>query len=36
MMTKKVIAKSFLKLAGGGKVKEAFSKFGAPDFLHHN
>lgn len=36
MMTKKEIAISFLKLVGSGKVQEAFTKFIAPDFLHHN
>lgn len=35
-MTKKEIAISFLKLAGTGKVKEAFEKFITPDFIHHN
>mgnify|MGYP003860174931 CR=1 FL=1 len=35
-MTKKETAISFLKLAGTGKVKEAFDKFIAPDFIHHN
>ncbi|WP_017729680.1 nuclear transport factor 2 family protein [Nafulsella turpanensis] len=35
-MTKKEIATSFLQLAGGGKVQEAFANFIAQDFLHHN
>lgn len=26
----------FLKLAGTGKVEEAYEKFVAPDFIHHN
>ena len=30
------IAVSFLKLASGGKVREAFSKFVDSDFKHHN
>jgi len=35
-MTKKEIAISFLKLAGNGRAQEAFYKFVAPDFIHHN
>ncbi|QSE98041.1 nuclear transport factor 2 family protein [Fulvivirga lutea] len=35
-MTRKEIAKSFLMLAGSGQVKEAYSKFIARDFRHHN
>ncbi|WP_235295149.1 nuclear transport factor 2 family protein [Portibacter lacus] len=35
-MTHKEIAKLFLELAGSGKVEEAFSKFVASDFIHHN
>lgn len=35
-MTKKEIAISFLQLAGGGNVKEAFDKFTSTDFFHHN
>lgn len=35
-MTKKEIAKSFLRLAGMGSVQEAFSKFAAPNLIHHN
>jgi predicted SnoaL-like aldol condensation-catalyzing enzyme len=32
----KSIAVSFLKLASGGNVQEAFSKFVGSDFKHHN
>ncbi|TXE07380.1 ester cyclase [Gelidibacter salicanalis] len=35
-MTKQEIAKSFLMLAGTGKVTEAFDKHVAVDFTHHN
>jgi predicted SnoaL-like aldol condensation-catalyzing enzyme len=35
-MTHKEIAKSFLKLAGTGKVDEAYDRFVAPSFIHHN
>ena len=35
-MTNKEIAISFLQLAGFGKVVEAFQKFTAPEFVHHN
>ena len=35
-MKKKEIAKSFLQLAGHGKVKEAFDQFTSDDFIHHN
>lgn len=35
-MTKKECAISFLQLAGTGKVDDAFSKFIAQDFIHHN
>lgn len=35
-MDKKEAAILFLKLAGTGKVKEAYEKFIAPDFIHHN
>jgi len=35
-MTKKEIAKSFLKLAGFGEVQNAFQKFVADNFIHHN
>jgi len=34
--SKKDIAISFLKLASGGKVREAFSKFVGAGFRHHN
>lgn len=29
-------AKSFLKMAGGGKVQEAYDQYVAPSFIHHN
>lgn len=35
-MTKKEIAKAFLKLAASGKVQEAYEKYVHPDFRHHN
>ncbi len=35
-MTKKETAISFLQLAGSGRVEEAFDKFTATDFFHHN
>ena len=35
-MLPKEIAVSFLKMAGGGNVREAYEKFIAPDFIHHN
>ncbi len=35
-MSPKEAAATFLKLAGGGKVREAYEKFVAPDFIHHN
>ncbi len=35
-MSPKEIAASFLKLAGGGKVREAYERFVAPEFIHHN
>ena len=35
-MLQKEIAISFLKMAGGGNVREAYKKFIAPDFIHHN
>jgi predicted SnoaL-like aldol condensation-catalyzing enzyme len=34
--SKKEMAISFLNLASGGKVREAFSKFIGPGFQHHN
>jgi len=33
---RKEIAKSFLRLAATGKVREAYESFAAPDFRHHN
>jgi predicted SnoaL-like aldol condensation-catalyzing enzyme len=35
-MSKKESAVSFLKMAGTGNVQEAFERFIAPDFIHHN
>jgi predicted SnoaL-like aldol condensation-catalyzing enzyme len=35
-MSPKEMAVSFLKMAGGGKVREAYEQFIAPDFIHHN
>ncbi len=35
-MSPKEAAASFLRLAGGGKVREAYEKFVAPEFKHHN
>lgn len=35
-MSNKDAAISFLKLAGTGKVKEAFNKYISKDFIHHN
>lgn len=35
-MSQKEIATLFLKLAGTGKVQEAYDKFVSPDFIHHN
>lgn len=35
-MSKKEIAKSFLKLVGFGQVQEAFQKLVSEDFIHHN
>lgn len=35
-MDNKEAAISFLKLAGTGKVKEAFDKFISENFIHHN
>lgn len=35
-MNRKVLAMEFLKLAGTGKVREAYDRFIAPDFIHHN
>lgn len=36
MSNQKEMATSFLKMAGTGKVKEAYDKFIAPEFIHHN
>ena len=35
-MTKKEIATSFLKMAGLADVRQAYEKFVAADFIHHN
>lgn len=35
-MTKVETAKSFLQLAGTGRVDEAFDRFVSNDFIHHN
>jgi predicted SnoaL-like aldol condensation-catalyzing enzyme len=35
-MSPKEMAVSFLQMAGGGNVREAYEKFIAPDFIHHN
>ncbi len=35
-MSPKEIAASFLKLAGTGNVREAYERFVAPEFIHHN
>lgn len=35
-MTKKEIAVTFLQMAGFGEVKQAYDKFVAPNFIHHN
>jgi predicted SnoaL-like aldol condensation-catalyzing enzyme len=35
-MTHKEIAKSFLKLAGTGQIRDAFYRYIADDFIHHN
>ena len=35
-MSKKEIAKSFLRLASSGTVREAYEKYVHPDFRHHN
>lgn len=35
-MTHKEIAMDFLRLAASGQVKEAYDKYIAPDFRHHN
>ena len=35
-MSPKEMAVSFLKMAGSGNVREAYERFIAPDFIHHN
>ncbi|MEW6055493.1 MAG: nuclear transport factor 2 family protein [Bdellovibrionota bacterium] len=35
-MTKKEMATSFLRMAASGQVKDAYEKFIAPTFIHHN
>lgn len=35
-MNKKEAAATFLKMAGTGQVDEAYAKFIAPGFIHHN
>ena len=35
-MNKKEAASTFLTLASGGKVDDAYARFIAPDFIHHN
>lgn len=35
-MTNKERAISFLKMAGLGQVRDAYEKYIAPDFIHHN
>ena len=32
----KEAATSFLKMAGGGRVQEAYDRYVAPSFIHHN
>src|SRR5687767_16037963 len=34
--SKKDIAADFLKLAASGRAREAFERYAAPDFRHHN
>jgi predicted SnoaL-like aldol condensation-catalyzing enzyme len=36
MSKHKEAAKSFLKMAGMGKVQEAYDQYVAPSFIHHN
>ena len=36
MSMHKEAAKSFLKMAGMGKVQEAYDQYVAPSFIHHN
>jgi len=35
-MSQKDSAVAFLKMAGGGNVREAYDRFIAPEFIHHN
>lgn len=35
-MSRKESAAAFLRLASSGKVEEAYAKFIAPEFIHHN
>ena len=35
-MSPKETAAAFLKMAGGGNVREAYARFVAPGFIHHN
>lgn len=35
-MTRKAAAKTFLRLAATGKVDQAYQRFAAPGFRHHN
>ncbi len=35
-MSRKDSAAMFLKLAGTGKTEDAYARFIAPDFIHHN
>ena len=36
MMTPPQVAKNFLELVAAGKIAEAYDRFVAPDFRHHN
>lgn len=36
MSQHKEAAQSFLKMAGGGQVQEAYDRYVAPSFIHHN
>lgn len=36
MMNQKEAATSFLKSVAAGKIREAYERFIAPDFIHHN
>ena len=36
MSSHKEAAKSFLRMAGTGKVQEAYDQYVAPSFIHHN